>query len=165
MAAAPDREPVVAYVGLGANLGDAAQAVIGAIDGIARLPLTAVTARSSLYRSAPVDAAGPDYVNAVIELRTGLNALELLLQLQQMERGAGRTRPYRHAPRTLDLDLLLFGSASMASARLTLPHPRMADRAFVLLPLAEIAPHLVTAHALSATNSQAIARVSPPAQD
>lgn len=165
MAAAPEREPVVAYVGLGANLGDAAQAVIGAIDGIARLPRTAVTARSSLYRSAPVDAAGPDYVNAVIELRTGLNAFELLLQLQQIERGAGRTRPYRHAPRTLDLDLLLFGSASMASARLTLPHPRMAQRAFVLLPLAEIAPHLVTAHALSATTSQAIARVGPPAQD
>ena len=165
MAAAPEREPVIAYVGLGANLGDAAPAVLGAIDGIARLPLTAVTARSSLYRSAPVDAAGPDYVNAVIELRTGLNAFELLLQLQQLERGAGRTRPYRHAPRTLDLDLLLFGSASIASARLTLPHPRMVERAFVLLPLAEIAPHRVEAHALSAVRSQVIARLEPSARD
>lgn len=165
MAAAPEREPVIAYVGLGANLGDAAPAVLGAIDGIARLPLTAVTARSSLYRSAPVDAAGPDYVNAVIELRTGLNAFELLLQLQQLERGAGRTRPYRYAPRTLDLDLLLFGSASIASARLTLPHPRMAERAFVLLPLAEIAPHRVEAQALSALRSQVIARLELPARD
>ena len=164
MAATPLREPVAAYVGLGANLGDAARAVTDAIDRIAQLPATFITARSSLYHSAPVGATGPDYTNAVVALQTTLNAPELLAQLQRIERDAGRIRPYQNAPRTLDLDLLLFGSASVASERLTLPHPRMLERAFVLLPLAEIAPALVSAQALLAITTQVIARVEPPTQ-
>jgi 2-amino-4-hydroxy-6-hydroxymethyldihydropteridine diphosphokinase len=165
MGAAPQREPVTAYVGLGANLGDARQAVRAAIEAIAVLPATTVTQRSSLYRSAPIDAGGPDYVNAVIEIRTTLTAPELLAQLQRIEQGAGRTRPYRNAPRTLDLDLLLFGSSSITSARLSVPHPRMQERAFVLLPLAEIAPHAVPPEALAAVTSQVIARMTAQADD
>lgn len=165
MATAPQRDPVTAYIGLGANLGDAAQAVGAAIGAIAMLPGTTVTGRSSLYRSAPVDSAGPDYVNAVIEVRTALAAPELLEQLQQIELAAGRTRPYRNAPRTLDLDLLLFGAGSIASDRLVVPHPRMHERPFVLLPLAEVAPHLVRAQQLAAMTSQVIARMTPAADD
>ena len=135
MAATPLREPVAAYVGLGANLGDAVRAVTDAINRIAQLPATTVSARSSLYRSAPVGADGPDYVNAVVALQTALNAPELMAQLQRIEQDAGRIRPYRNAPRTLDLDLLLYGSGSVASERLTLPHPRMLERAFVLLQI------------------------------
>jgi 2-amino-4-hydroxy-6-hydroxymethyldihydropteridine diphosphokinase len=165
MAAAPQRESVTAYVGLGANLGDAAQAVRGAIDSIAAIPDTLVTKRSSLYRSAPVDSSGPDYVNAVVEVSTRLDALALLSQLQAIEQQAGRTRPYRNAPRTLDLDLLLYGTADIASERLTVPHPRMNERAFVLLPLAEIAPARVSADALAAMTSQVIARMPPAAED
>lgn len=161
MGAAPQRQPVTAYVGLGANLGDAAQAVRDAIQALAGLPATEVTRRSSLYRSAPVDSSGPDYVNAVVEVRTALTAPELLDQLQHIEQGAGRTRPYRNAPRTLDLDLLLFGSATIASQRLTLPHPRMNQRAFVLLPLAEIAPQQVSPQALAAVASQSVDRLRP----
>ena len=164
MAALPLREPVAAYVGLGANLGDAVRAVNDAIDRISQLAATTITARSSLYRSAPVGAGGPDYTNAVVALQTRLSAPELLAQLQRIEQDAGRTRPYRNAPRTLDLDLLLFGSASVASERLTLPHPRMMERAFVLLPLAQIAPALVSAQAMSAIASQVIARIEPPAE-
>jgi len=162
MAAALRREPVTAYVGLGANLGDAVRAVHEAIESLAGLPETALVGRSSLYRSAPVDAAGPDYVNAVAALRTGLTAPQLLEQLQRIEQGAGRTRPYRNAPRTLDLDLLLFGAAAIASERLTIPHPRLYQRAFVLLPLAEIAPDRVPAQALRAVASQLIARIESP---
>ena len=124
------------------------------------LPATGLANRSSLYRSAPVDAGGPDYINAVIEVRTSLTAPDLLAQLQRIEQGAGRTRPYRNAPRTLDLDLLLYGSGSIASERLTVPHPRMGERAFVLLPLAEIAPQAVPPEALAAVTSQVIARVT-----
>lgn len=165
MGGAPQREPVVAYIGLGANLGDAAQSVRAAIEAVGGLPGTAVTQRSSLYRSAPVDAGGPDYVNAVIEVRTTLTAPALLAGLQQIEQGAGRTRPYRNAPRTLDLDLLLFGSATIASERLAVPHPRLRERAFVLLPLAEIAPQAVPPQALAAVTSQVIARIAPGAED
>ena len=165
MGAAPQREPVTACIGLGANLGDAQRAVQAAIAAIGRLPQTTVTRRSSLYRSAPVDAGGPDYVNAVIEVRTRLTAPELLAWLQRLEQGAGRTRPYPNAPRTLDLDLLLFGAAAIDSERLTVPHPRMRERAFVLLPLAEIAPHAVAPEALAAVTSQVIARIPPAQQD
>jgi 2-amino-4-hydroxy-6-hydroxymethyldihydropteridine diphosphokinase len=165
MQGAPQREPVTAWIGLGANLGDARQAVRDAIEAIGQLPGTAVTQQSSLYRSAPVEAGGPDYVNAVIEIRTALTAPGLLAQLQRIEQGAGRTRPYRNAPRTLDLDLLLFGSGSISSAQLTVPHPRMRERAFVLLPLAEIAPHAVPPEALAAVTSQVIARMTDGADD
>ncbi len=165
MQGAPQREPVTAWIGLGANLGDARQAVRAAIEAIGQLPGTTVTQQSSLYRSAPVDAGGPDYVNAVIEIRTALAAPGLLAQLQRIEQGAGRTRPYRNAPRTLDLDLLLFGSGSIFSAQLTVPHPRMQERAFVLLPLAEIAPQAVPSGALAAVSSQRIARMTDRIDD
>ena len=121
------------FVGLGANLGDAQANVREALQ-------TRVVAVSSFYRSAPVDAGGPDYVNAVAELRTQLTPQALLEQLQVIERHAGRERPYHHAPRTLDLDLLLFGERRVNSPDLVVPHPRLALRAFVLVPLAELAP-------------------------
>lgn len=153
------RDAVTAYVGLGANLGEAAHAVREAIARIARLPHTTVTCRSSLYRTAPVDSSGPDYVNAVAEISTRLTAPELLAQLQRLEQAAGRERPYRNAPRTLDLDLLLFGGARIDSPLLQVPHPRMNTRAFVLVPLAEIAPQLVAPELLAAVASQRLARL------
>jgi 2-amino-4-hydroxy-6-hydroxymethyldihydropteridine diphosphokinase len=131
-----------AYVGVGANLGDAAAALSSAFDALAQLPETALAMRSSTYRSAPVDAAGPDFLNAVAALDTGLPAADLLRALQAIEKQHGRERPYRNAPRTLDLDLLLYGSLVLDTPQLTLPHPRLHQRAFVLEPLAEIAPGL-----------------------
>ena len=153
------RSPVVATVGLGANLGDPQAALAGAIASIAALEGVKLVAQSSFYRSAPIDSSGPDYVNAVVQLQTNLIAPELLAQLQAIEQGAGRERPYRNAPRTLDLDLLLFGDASIQSPSLTLPHPRMWQRAFVLLPLAEIAPALVSAALLDSVKDQILERV------
>src|SRR6478735_7852606 len=126
-----------AFVAIGANLGDARDTVLRAMDDLDRLPRTRVSARSSLYRSAPVDAGGPDFVNAVVALETGLDPHALLAELQRLEAGAGRERPYRNAPRTLDLDLLRHGDAVLDTPQLSLPHPRIAERAFVLLPLAE----------------------------
>lgn len=131
-----------AYIGLGANLGDARAALEAAFAALATLPATQLQRRSSIYRSAPIDSGGPDYLNAVAELRTSLQPLALLRQLQAIERDHGRERPYRNAPRTLDLDLLLHGDAVVQTSTLTLPHPRAHERAFVLLPLAEIAPDL-----------------------
>jgi 2-amino-4-hydroxy-6-hydroxymethyldihydropteridine diphosphokinase len=161
------RDAVTAYVALGANLGDAAAALAQAVQALSRLPLTQMRQASSLYKTAPLDtdsgrqapAPGKDYFNAVVALQTGLSAPALLDQLQQLELQAGRQRPYRNAPRTLDLDLLLYGSASIASARLTVPHPRMWQRAFVLVPLAEIAPELVSAEQLAAVQHQAIEKL------
>lgn len=148
------RDPVQAFVALGANLGDAQSAVWTAIEALGGLPATTLVRASSLYRSAPVDAGGPDFINAVAELHTQLDAPALLDRLQALENAAGRERPYRHAPRTLDLDLLLYGDARIASPRLSVPHPRMAERAFVLLPLAEIAPARADAAALAAVAGQ-----------
>lgn len=153
------KECVTAYVALGANLGDAAASVRQAMDAIGSLADTKVTRRSSLYRTAPVDASGPDYINAVVEVSTALPAPLLLQQLQQLEQGAGRERSYRNAPRTLDLDLLLYGDAQLQSPALTIPHPRMAARAFVLVPLAEIAPQRVSAAQLRRVSAQAIQRL------
>ena len=138
-----DAQPTVAaYVALGANLGDARATLDAAFVALAGLPRTTLRAASSLYRTAPVDAGGPDFLNAVIALDTRLDAHALLDALQRIERAHGRERPYRHAPRTLDLDLLLHGDLCLSGERLTLPHPRLAQRAFVLVPLAEIAPGL-----------------------
>lgn len=131
-----------AYVGLGANLGDAAFQVESAFEALADEPGCRLVARSSLYRSAPVEASGPDYVNAVAVLDTGLAPDALLARLQAIEQRFGRERPYPNAPRTLDLDLLLHGEARLQGPALTLPHPRMHQRAFVLRPLAELAPEL-----------------------
>ncbi len=152
---------VPAFVALGANLGDAAQAVRAAIAALEALPEGKLTAASSLYTTAPVDSSGPDYVNAVVRLETGLTAPGLLHALQQIEADAGRTRPWRHAPRTLDLDLLLYGSAQIHSPQLEVPHPRMLERAFVLVPLAEIAPDLVDPEPLARVSFQAISRLQP----
>lgn len=150
------RPEVVAYVALGANLGDAQQAVRDAFTALDQLPNTRLVKTSSLYRTAPVDSSGPDYINAVAEMATQLSAPGLLNALQRIELAAGRERPYINAPRTLDLDLLLYGSASMDSPMLTVPHPRMWQRAFVLVPLAEVAPELVSAEALSAVAGQGV---------
>lgn len=130
------------FVGLGANLGDARATVLWALAALDTLPGTRCVAHSHLYRSAPVLATGPDFINAAAELRTGLEPPALLNALHALEREQGRQRPFRNAPRTLDLDLLLFGERSVASAELTLPHPRLHERAFVLLPLLELAPEL-----------------------
>ena len=153
------RAAVTAFVGLGANLGDARQAVQQALIDLAHLPHSELLAASRLYRSAPVAAAGPDFVNAVAELRTSLSAPALLDALQALEHAAGRQRPYPNAPRTLDLDLLLYGEARIDSARLTVPHPRWCQRAFVLRPLADIAPARVDAAALAALTGQTIERL------
>jgi len=153
------REPVTAYLGLGANLGDARAAVVQAMEDIGRADGVRLTARSALYRTAPVDSSGPDYINAVVEVHTVLTAPALLHCLHGIEAAAGRARPYRNAPRTLDLDILLFGESQIASLHLSVPHPRMEQRAFVLVPLAEIAPHRVDARALRAVLEQAIERI------
>jgi 2-amino-4-hydroxy-6-hydroxymethyldihydropteridine diphosphokinase len=129
------------WVGLGANLGEARQALDQARDALRAHPAISMVRCSSLWRSAPVDSGGPDYLNAVIELQTELAPLALLEFLQTLESVAGRTRPYRHAPRTLDLDLLTHGEQVQADPILTLPHPRMHLRAFVLAPLLELAPN------------------------
>ena len=147
---------VTAYIALGANLGQAAQAVRAALRQLGELPQTKLVRHSSLYRTAPVDSGGPDYINAVAEVSTSLTAPQLLAQLQGLEQQAGRERPYLNAPRTLDLDLLLFGSARIDSPRLQVPHPRMHQRAFVLVPLAEIAPALVSPAQLQAVAGQAV---------
>jgi 2-amino-4-hydroxy-6-hydroxymethyldihydropteridine diphosphokinase len=105
-----------------------------------------------------LDATGPDYLNAVTELRTTLSAMDVLALLQVLENQAGRERPYRNAPRTLDLDLLLYGDARIDAPTLQMPHPRMWGRAFVLLPLAELAPERVSGEALASVQDQAIER-------
>jgi 2-amino-4-hydroxy-6-hydroxymethyldihydropteridine diphosphokinase len=155
------RHPVTAYVGLGANLGEPLAALQAALRALGALPGTRLVRNSRIYRSAPVDAGGPDYLNAVAELETALAAPELLRELQRVEADAGRERPYRNAPRTLDLDLLLYGSARIESDALTVPHPRMWERAFVLLPLAELAPLQVHAADLAAVAHQRIAPLPP----
>jgi 2-amino-4-hydroxy-6-hydroxymethyldihydropteridine diphosphokinase len=155
------RAPVTAFIGLGANLGEPLAALQQALAGLGALPQTQVVRSSRIYRSAPVDAGGPDYYNAVAEVTTRLAAPQLLEQLQALEQAAGRERPYRNAPRTLDLDLLLYGSARIESASLVVPHPRMRQRAFVLLPLQELAPALVDPRDLAAVADQRISPLPP----
>ena len=158
-------QSVRAYVAIGANLGDAPASVRQAMQALDQLAQTRVAQRSSLYRTAPVVSdqggqhVGPDYINAVVALDTTLPALELLTQLQALEQAAGRERPYRDAPRTLDLDLLLYGQSRIDSPRLTVPHPRMWQRAFVLVPLAEIAPALVSPAQLDTVAGQLFTRL------
>ena len=135
---------VTAYIGLGANLDDPAAQVELAMEELARLAESRLTARSSLYASAPVGyAEQPDFINAVAAIETRLSPRALLEALLDIEHTHGRNRTFRNAPRTLDLDLLLYGDAHFHEENLTLPHPRMHERAFVLLPLLEIAPELV----------------------
>jgi 2-amino-4-hydroxy-6-hydroxymethyldihydropteridine diphosphokinase len=160
------RQPksVVAYIALGANLGDAAQTVLDAIQAINDLPQTQVTKKSSLYKTAALESLlgapkSPDYINAVVEIICHQPAYLLLEQLQKIEQKAGRIRPYLNAPRTLDLDILLYGDAQIQTETLTVPHPRMWQRAFVLVPLAEIAPLLVSAEQLEKVMAQGIERI------
>jgi 2-amino-4-hydroxy-6-hydroxymethyldihydropteridine diphosphokinase len=146
-------------LGLGANLGDARAAVRQAMADVASLDGVEWVAASSLYGSAPLDADGPDYVNAVVQVRTTLSPEDLLSRLQDIEQRAGRQRPYRNAPRTLDLDILLYGDTVLDSADLQIPHPRMWQRAFVVLPLAELAPAWVSAQQLQAVAGQVLHRL------
>lgn len=150
------------YVGLGANLGDRGEALLQALQAMAAWPHTQLLAVSSLYSSAPVDATGPDYLNAVAALQTTLAPHDLLQALQALELAAGRERPYRNAPRTLDLDILLWGAEQLHSPTLTVPHPRMYERAFVLLPLAELDAALVSEAQRAAVADQRIAVAQGP---
>jgi len=159
MGTAASSAPVMACIALGANLGDAQRTVEAAMNAIGKLPATQLVARSSLYRTAPVDSSGPDYVNAVVAVQTQLQPEALLAALQALEAAAGRERPWRNAPRTLDLDILLYGDERIATESLTVPHPRMLERAFVLVPLAEIAPRLVTPAQLRAVAGQALQKL------
>jgi 2-amino-4-hydroxy-6-hydroxymethyldihydropteridine diphosphokinase len=139
----PVADPVTAYIGIGANLGDARAQVQRAILQLGKLPDTSLATQSSLFCTAPVDAGGDDYINAVACVKTRLSAHALLQGLQQIEQSFGRQRPYPNAPRTLDLDLLLYGQSTFADDVLTVPHPRMTQRAFVLIPLLQIDPFIV----------------------
>ena len=152
-------DSVIATLGVGANLGDPRAAVRKAIEDLAQLPRTIRVAVSSLYGSAPLDADGPDYVNAVVQVRTSLSPDALLAALQGIEQQAGRERPYRNAPRTLDLDILLYGEHRVDRDDLQIPHPRMWQRAFVVLPLAEIAPDLVSPAQAQAVTGQGLHRL------
>ena len=132
----------IAYIAIGSNLENPQARVERAFDELTRLPRTRLSARSSLYRSAPVGyAAQPDFINAVAEVDTALGPHELLAELQAIEARHGRRRSFANAPRTLDLDLLLYGDTRIDEPQLVVPHPRMHERAFVLEPLLEIAPH------------------------
>lgn len=157
--ALPADVDVLAFVALGANLGDAQATVVQAIDELSRLPNTRLFMTSSLYCTAPFEASGPDFINAVVALWTRLDAGELLLQLQHLENRMGRERPFKNAPRTLDLDILLYGDSTINTARLQIPHPRMWERAFVLVPLSEIAPERVSSDHLFALQSQQVRRL------
>ncbi|MDO9599793.1 MAG: 2-amino-4-hydroxy-6-hydroxymethyldihydropteridine diphosphokinase [Azoarcus sp.] len=158
---------VRAYIAFGANLGDPQVALTHALAQLAALPDTRVAAQSSCYRTAPmgVDSEQPDYINAVIALDTSLGPRALLDAMLAIETAGGRTRHAHQAPRTMDLDLLLHGDAVVDEPGLILPHPRMHLRAFVLQPLAEIAPKLAIpgigpiATLLPALAGQAISRL------
>lgn len=163
-AAPPGAEALRAWIGLGANLGDRGQVMRQALQQLDHSAGVAVHAVSSLYASQPVDSTGPDYLNAVAELRTVLSAHQLLQLLQQLELSAGRERPYRNAPRTLDLDVLLYASADtvIAMPDLQVPHPRMWQRAFVLAPLQELAPTWVSDAQLAPLLVQGVQRSQEP---
>ena len=129
-----------AWVGIGANLGDAQANVLDALERLTWTPGVRLLRASSLYRTAPIDSSGDDYINAVASIDTELDASALLDALRAIELAHGRERPYRNAPRTLDLDILLYGDEQVDLPHLHVPHPRMTERAFVLAPLLEIAP-------------------------
>jgi 2-amino-4-hydroxy-6-hydroxymethyldihydropteridine diphosphokinase len=133
-------ESVTSYVGVGSNLGDALHNVSAALATLHHLPQTKLHSHSSLFRSAPIDATGDDFINAVARVDSQLSAESLLAELQKIELSFGRERPFRNAPRTLDLDLLLYGDVKIATDILVVPHPRMTTRAFVILPLLELNP-------------------------
>jgi len=150
------REPVTACVALGANLGDARETVVQSMQAVGGIQGCRLLASSRLYRTAPLQAQGPDFVNAVVRIETNLTAPALLKALQTLEQAAGRERPYLNAPRTLDLDILLYGAGRINSPHLTVPHPRMMARAFVLHPLADVLPDFVSPQDLLRVQAQAI---------
>ena len=128
-----------AFIGLGANIGEPRRQLMAAMDELQGLPKTRVTGRSSLYRSAPLDHVDqPEFLNSVVQIDTELGPETLLARLQVIEQRHGRERPFPGAPRTLDLDLLLYGEQVITTPELILPHPRMHERAFVLQPLLEL---------------------------
>ncbi|MBT8148713.1 MAG: 2-amino-4-hydroxy-6-hydroxymethyldihydropteridine diphosphokinase [Gammaproteobacteria bacterium] len=135
---------ITSYIGLGSNLDQPAQQLLQAFEQLAELPGSQLCSRSSLYRSAPLGPAPQDdYINAVAELSTSLPAQQLLIELQAIERRHGRIRNRRWTPRTLDLDILLYGQFVIDEPNLRIPHAEMFQRNFVLCPLLEIAPQLV----------------------
>ena len=130
-----------AFIGLGSNLANPAAQVLQAMQAIGELPDTRVLARSSLYRSAPIGYLDqPDFINAVVKIETTLQPLALLRSMLELEQDNGRTREFKNAPRTLDLDVLMYDDLQHHEHGLTLPHPQMHKRAFVLQPLLEIEP-------------------------
>jgi 2-amino-4-hydroxy-6-hydroxymethyldihydropteridine diphosphokinase len=160
----------VAWLGIGANLGDARQTLKDAVVCLAQQHTLTVLAKSSLYRTAPIDAGGDDYLNCVVKLETRLSAHELLALCQRVEHHFGRERPFRNAPRTLDIDILLYGDAVIDEPDLSVPHPRMTGRAFVLVPAVEIDADLaIPGHGpasafLAAVADQRIEKVKPMCQ-
>ena len=146
-------------VAFGANLGEAQATVLQAILDVGALATSQLVKASSLYASAPHEAAGPEFVNAVAMYDTDLPPLALLDALQNLEKTAGRERPYLNAPRTLDLDIIFYGDIALDSPRLTLPHPRWQKRAFVLVPLEEISPDKVSPALLSSVANQSVRRI------
>jgi 2-amino-4-hydroxy-6-hydroxymethyldihydropteridine diphosphokinase len=152
------QEPVMAFIALGGNLGDASATLKWAIAQMQQDKHLTVLACSSLYQTEPMESDGADYINAVVKISTRLPAYSLLRTLQHLEQRAGRERPYRNAPRTLDLDLLLYGDAQIQSDDLIVPHPRMGQRAFVLIPLLEISPERVSEAQLQLVRDQSIER-------
>jgi 2-amino-4-hydroxy-6-hydroxymethyldihydropteridine diphosphokinase len=156
---------MITFVGIGANLGDARANVADALARLETQPGCRLVAASNLWRTAPIDSAGDDYINAVALVDTTLDAHALLAVLQAIETAHGRERPYRNAPRTLDLDLLLYGDAVIDTPTLSVPHPRMHERAFVLAPLLELDPDVAipgrgrAADYVSAVAGQAVTRL------
>lgn len=133
----------VCYIGIGSNLGDARGNVERAMQSLADIRDARLVGQSSLFRTEPLEANGENYVNAVARIDTRLTASQLLQALQAIEQDFGRERPYLNAPRTLDLDLLLYGSQTISTDTLTVPHPRLTQRAFVLIPLLQLDPLIV----------------------
>ena len=132
----------IAWIGLGANLGDAIATLQAAVRDLTQADGVSAVTVSRFFRTAPIDSSGPPYINAAARVFTTLSPLALLDTLQRIENTHGRERPYRNAPRTLDLDLLLFDDVVMDTPRLVIPHPRMHERAFVLAPLSDLDPAL-----------------------
>ena len=157
-----------AFIALGSNLGDPASTLRRAIAALAEMPQSRLATASSLYRSTPMGHADqPDFVNAVAQLSTTLAPQALLAALLAIEKDFGRERTFRNAPRTLDLDLLLYDAQVLDEPGLCLPHPRMHQRAFVLAPLIEIAPACIipgrgsAADWLARCGEQSVDRLAP----
>jgi 2-amino-4-hydroxy-6-hydroxymethyldihydropteridine diphosphokinase len=160
----------VAYLGLGANLGDARQTLKDAVVCLAQQHAITVVAKSSMYRTAPIDAGGDDYFNLAVKLETALPVRHLLALCHKIEHHFGRERPFRNAPRTLDIDILLYGEHCIDEPDLTVPHPRLTERAFALAPLIELDDSLIIPQRgraqdfLAAVAGQRIEKVKSPCQ-